>query len=221
MISKALTFTLAGLLFSAILLPGNVLAQQPESGPTFGFQTPEAWRGEVISLPPGFAQDLAWKGVENIRFAPGMFKADHESFFSYLLVFLLDKEADVSEAAVKKQVLVYYQGLAKAVAGKELPDLDTEAFKLKLKPVEALKPNPGDKAGKAAAGLKTWSGTLDWVEPFATKKAQTLNLEVHLWKHGEQPALYFTVSPQAADHAIWKEMRAFRAGFTFGEAKAP
>lgn len=211
--------TLAFLLFFAVLLPSQLLAQQPESGPTFDFQTPPAWRGEVISLPPGFAKNLAWKGTENIRFAPGMFKAEHANFFSYVLVFLLEGEADVSEAAVKKQVLVYYQGLAQAVAGKALPDLDTDAFKLKLTPADELKPNPGgDKADKAE-GLKTWSGTLDWIEPFATKKAQTLNLEVHLWKHGEQPALYFTVSPQATDHAIWKEMRGYRAGFAFGKPK--
>jgi len=208
--------TLPCLLLLAMLLPGQLTAQQPETGPTFEFQTPKAWRGEVIALPPGFAKDLAWKGVENIRFAPGMFKAEHANFFSYVLVFLLDKDADVSEAAVKKQVLVYYQGLAQAVAGKVLPDLDTDAFELELKAADELKPNPG---GDKVEGMKTWAGTLDWIEPFATKKAQTLNLEVHVWKHEEQPALYFTVSPQATDHAIWKEMRDYRKGFTFGKAK--
>jgi len=194
---------------TAILLTISARGQEEGDGARFKFNTPAEWRGEVITLPPSFAKDLKWHGTESIKFAPGMFDAESESFFSYVLVFLLSKDDDVTDEAVKAQVLTYYQGLASAVAGLE-KDV-TDKFKLKLNvPKEPLKSKPAD-AGKDAT--KEWTGTLEWVEPFKTKAAQTLNFEIHLWKNGERPVLYFAVSPQKTDHAIWEEMQKYRALF--------
>ncbi len=165
------------------------------------FHTPKEWRGETITLPPGFAPDLKWHGVEHIRFAPGMFKPDSDSFFSYLLVFLLNKDEakNVSkEGNVQAQVLTYYRGLAKAVMGGKGMPVDTEKFKLKLDKKE---------------GSPVWNGALDWVEPFATQKAQKLNMEISIWQYQGAPVLYFVVSPQAKDQPIWKEMRKYRTAF--------
>ena len=203
-------------LFIFLFFVSSIQAEEAEPGSNFQFHTPENWRGEIIKLPPGFAPDLQWHGIESIKFAPGMFQADSESFFSYLLVFLLSKDDDVSEKSVKAQILTYYKGLAKAVmGGKKLP-VDTEKFSLDLQEEKSDKPRavPAD-AGKGE--IKIWTGTLKWIEPFATQKPQTLNFEVHLWKKGEQPVLYFTVSPRETDHAIWKEMRPYRAKFTIKE----
>ncbi len=44
----------------------------------------DGWGGETIQLPPGFARDMKLKRLEHIRFAPGMMKAESESFFCYL-----------------------------------------------------------------------------------------------------------------------------------------
>ena len=47
------------------------------------------WKGERIVLPPKFAPDMKLTGVEEIRFAPGMFKPESETFFTYVFVFAL------------------------------------------------------------------------------------------------------------------------------------
>ena len=197
------------LFLSLFFLTLSVTGIAQETG--IEFHTPEAWRGESIQLPPGFAPDLKWNGVEHIRFAPGMFQPDSESFFSYVLVFLLKEGDDVSEAAVKEQILTYYQGLAKAVMGSKQMSVDTSTFTLELGALE----NPDESLPAAAkdAEVKTWNGVLDWVEPFATQKKQALTIEVHLWNRGKNPVVYFTVSPQDKDHEIWKEMRKYRALF--------
>ncbi len=160
------------------------------------FHTPKEWRGETLKLPPGFAPDLKWGGVEHIRFAPGMFKPDSDSFFSYVLVFLLSKDDDISSENMQAQVLTYYRGLAKAVMGGKGQSVKAEDFQLKLEQSKDKK--------------NSWHGVLDWVEPFATQKPQNLNLEVNLWKRKDSPVLYFCVSPQKKDHEIWKEMRKYR-----------
>ena len=74
-----------------------------------------------------------------------------------------------------------------------------------------------DSPAAAEGESRNFTGKLDWVEPFATQKPQNLNLEVRLWKHGEQPAIFFGVSPQPANHKIWAELRRIRDAFRFEE----
>ncbi len=64
---------------------GRDANNKPTAAPRSPIQlkAPEKWSGETITLPPGFARDMAIKGVEVIRFAPGMFDPQAEDFFSY------------------------------------------------------------------------------------------------------------------------------------------
>lgn len=179
--------------------------------PVFQFETgPPAWRGERIDLPPGFAPDLGWTGVEEIRFAPGMFEAEASDFFSYILVFHLSPESDVSEAGLKRELLVYYRGLAKAVmAGKE-KSVETKDFAITLTKTDDTTPAAPDAAPKAEG----WTGTLDWIEPFATEQKQRLHLEVHVWKEGDHPVVLSCVSPvDPGSEVAWPALRAIRRSF--------
>ena len=79
-------------------------AQEAAAEPKFVFDTGNPpWRGERIELPPGFAPDLGWKGVEQIRFAPGMFTEGEDDFFSYVLVFLLSNEAKTDKPTLEQE----------------------------------------------------------------------------------------------------------------------
>ena len=181
--------------------------------PVFQFETgPPTWRGERIALPPGFAPDLGWSGVEEIRFAPGMFEAEAPDFFSYVLVFHLAPGSEVSEAGLKRELLVYYRGLAKAVmAGKE-KTVDPSGFTVTLTKAES----PTLAAPDAAPKAEGWTGTLDWIEPFATEKTQKLHLEVHVWKEGEHPVVLSCVSPVDPGAEIaWPALRGIRKTFRF------
>ena len=55
-----------------------------------------------------------------------------------------------------------------------------------------------------------YTGTLDWVEPFATKKPQKLNLEIRTWAKKDRNYIFVCVSPQARDAAIWKQLHKIR-----------
>lgn len=185
------------LLFFLIAALPRITPAEPE----FRFETGPEWRGERIELPPGFAPDLGWNGVEVIRFAPGMFQPESDSFFSYALVFLLEAGSDVSREAIQREVLTYYRGLATAVMGGKGIPVDAGAFTLDME-------EDSDTVLRA---------TLDWIEPFATRQAQTLHLEIHPWMHGQQPAIFFAVSPQPEDHVIWTELRRIQESFRFEE----
>jgi hypothetical protein len=166
---------------------------------------PAGWGGETIQLPPGFASDMKLKGSEHIRFAPGMMKPQSDSFFCYAFVFDLDPEPALSEAVVKDEFLKYFRGLCTAVLRGERPDVDPSTFTLELQ----------RKKSKVAT---SYTGTLQWVEPFATKKPQKLNLEIRVWARNDRNYIFACVSPQSRDSEIWEQLRAIRDDYVKKQA---
>jgi hypothetical protein len=173
------------------------------------------WKGERITLPPAFAPEMGLKGIEEIRFAPGMFDVKSDSFFTYAFVFSVSADQKLTEEVIRKEILAYYRGLAKAVLKGKGVDVDAAKFSFELKK-EAVK-----DASESVAKPETvtqYSGTLDWVEPFATAKAQTLHFEIHAWSDLQTARNYLFVctSPKAPGETdpIWQKLREIRRGFT-------
>jgi hypothetical protein len=184
--------------------------------------TPEAlvfkteWKGERITLPPAFAPEMGLKGIEEIRFAPGMFDVKSDSFFTYAFVFSVSADQKLPEDVIRKEILAYYRGLAKAVLKGKGVDVDAAKFAFELKKAEAVK-----DASESVATPETvaqYSGTLDWVEPFATAKAQTLHFEIHAWNDPRTARNYLFVctSPKSPGETdpVWQKLRGIRRGFT-------
>ena len=167
--------------------------------------TPE-WAGERIKLPPSFAPKLGLKGIEEILFAPGMFKAEAKNFFTYVFLFALERKPELTAEVLRKELLAYYIGLSKARLGK--PDLDTSKFTVKLQALKLQEASP-----KGAVNAKFYRAEVYWIEPFATKKFQTLHFELQTWKYKGSPYNYLFVcaSPQRVEAPIWKTMRGIRA----------
>jgi hypothetical protein len=187
-----------------LLAASLVAAEEPQP---FKLTAPEGWGGETIQLPPGFAKDMKFKGAEHIRFAPGMMKPDSTTFFSYAFVFELQHEPELTEAVLKSEFLKYYRGLCTAVLNGKVPELDPADFKLELERVKSeTKPDPNEPASAPVL----YTGTLDWLEPFATKKPQKLNLEFRTWSKEDRNYLFVCVSPQPRDAAIWKQLHTIR-----------
>lgn len=164
---------------------------------------------ETIPLPPSFAPGMAWKGAEEVRFAPGMFKPESDSFFSYAVLFWLADNQKIDRETTERELLVYYRGLAKAVLKGKKQDVDAASFAL------ALRATP-DRDGKRPDGEKflSFAGELKWIEPFATGKPQTLRLEIQTWRCEKQnhQIVFMCVSPQPDNAAIWRDLRAIRDG---------
>ena len=197
-------------LLSALILTPPVVGQ-PEKEPPYQVPTPTGWAKETIALPPAFAPDMKWKGTEELRFAPGMFKADAPDFFSYALLFWLPDGQKIDPKTIEKELLAYYRGLAKAVLKGKKQEVDAGAFTLTLSEAK-------DKPAKRAGGepVTAYAGELKWVEPFATGKPQTLRLEVHAW-HSEKHkhhCVFLCASPQPETAEVWKTLRQIRAGCT-------
>src|SRR4051794_9456116 len=60
------------------------------ASPSFTLPLPPGFRTETIPFPLGFAPDLPYRGVEELRFAPGMFQPGAPDFWSYAFVWWLE-----------------------------------------------------------------------------------------------------------------------------------
>ena len=175
-----------------------------EAKETFHWATDKGWFGERIDVPTSFAPDMSWKGIEEIRFAPGMFKPGQPDFFSYAFVFSLEPDSDLSPKSIREQILIYYKGLSRQVSKGKGRKVDVSKFSVELVPEKksSIIPTQADKSS-------SYIGTLRWVEPFATGRDQTLRFELQAWKdNGRKRAYIFVcVSPQKTDAPIWKKLR--------------
>ena len=97
--------------------------------------------------------------------------------------------------------------------GRRLKHSAKAVRRLLLKLGFALRVKPDTKRAldeKNALTPTQYVGTLNWVEPFATKKPQKLNLEIWTWTKGDRNFIFACVSPQARDTAIWNQLREIR-----------
>ncbi|MBT7853951.1 MAG: hypothetical protein HN675_11575 [Opitutae bacterium] len=191
-------------IFSIVLWAMAVSFVSIEAKETFHWATEHGWFGERITVPTAFAPDMSWKGIEEIRFAPGMFKPLKPDFFSYAFVFSLEPESDLSAKRIQEQILIYYKGLSSQVSKGKGRKVDVSKFFMELVPEKKLNIIPA-QADKSSSYI----GTLHWVEPFATGRAQTLRFEIQAWKNDDRNRAYVfvCVSPQKTDAPIWKKLR--------------
>jgi hypothetical protein len=187
---------------------GSALAQQ-DADPPYQVPAPKGWAKETITLPPGFAPDMKWKGTEELRFAPNWMKADGDTFFSYTLLLWLPNDQKIDAKTIEQELLTYYKGLAKAVLESKKQKVDVSAFTLSLK--EAT-----DKPGKRTTGepITDFVAELKWTEPFTTGKPQTLRLEIQTWPNAQHKhnCIFICASAQPETAAVWKSMREIREG---------
>lgn len=173
-------------------------------------KVPAGWKGEQITLPPSFAREMKFKGIEEARFSPGMFQEKSNTFFSYFFVFEIDPGTELTQKNIEGELLTYYQGLSSTIYKSRKKEIDTSGFTCKLTkatPVDPLKIYP--------PGLTEYVATVNWTEPFVTQKPQTLNLIIQTWtdKTTGNGYLFACVSPQDMKARIWQTMRNIRDTF--------
>lgn len=170
----------------------------------FEFDTPD-WRSEKMQLPLPFAPTMTFRGLDELRFSPGMFKGDREDFFSYVFVMSLEPETELDEKVIRKELLIYYRGLAQAVGKATKSAVDK--FTLEMKTMLQATRLP-----EMAKEPAEYYAELIWDEPFVTRQSQKLRLEIQTFRFADSDRKYLFVcaSPQPLAHDVWTKMRGFR-----------
>ncbi|MCH9034286.1 MAG: hypothetical protein IID42_07255 [Planctomycetes bacterium] len=94
-------------------------------------KTPPDWRFERIDFPLPFAPELKYDGFEELRFAPGMFNAKSDTYFTYIFAMKLTSKAVLDAPGLKSLLETYFRGLCKAVS--EGTDFKIDGSKISAK----------------------------------------------------------------------------------------
>jgi hypothetical protein len=165
---------------------------------------PDGWRTETIPFPLEFAPELAYEGLEELRFAPGMFIEDSDDFWSYAFVWWVPGDTEFDSGRVAKDLEAYFRGLTDSVAEAREFDPGQPEFEVRLAPVESNTAEPVQ-----------WEGTIRTFDAFTTRKLVRLRVRVVVFHCHDQDhlAALFQLSPQPSTHKIWDVMDDMRRKF--------
>jgi hypothetical protein len=182
-----------------------------EAGPAFDGHTweapyflpvPDGWTVERFPVPIAFAPEIPYKGVEDIRFAPGWGKADSDGYWSYAFLWYLEGEVSIDVLTLERNLKDYYTGLI-AVNGSKIP---SEKLVPVISSFREERADPGDS--------KTFAGTIKMPD-YMQQKPIVLQCRAHLRScPGEKRTfLFFELSPKLRSHGIWMALDNLWHGF--------
>jgi hypothetical protein len=158
---------------------------------------PATWELEQFGLPPTFAPAIKYKGLEELRFSPNMFKKDSIGYFTYVFVQRLDSTKSISPEDIKDFLLNYFKGLcSKTAADRKLNPIDTSAIRLSIE-------------RKQTENNATYYNIESHVfGVFADGAPVTLHMELKVMKDVPRERVYllFIVSPQPKTAPMWQDL---------------
>ncbi len=199
---------------ATLLAAGMNATAAPAAVDPFEFKAPPGWREERIPFPLGFAPQMKYRGFEELRFGPGMFRPASDTYWTYAFFWWLDGKQEFDEAALKRDLELYYRGLTRSVGSSRGFKFDLNRVTAEVTPV---------KAGEASGTTKTkgdyrrprYTVKLRTYDVFATGKELELRGEISLryFKDLKRTWVWINVSPMKSDDAVWKSLRAIRDSF--------
>lgn len=164
---------------------------------------PEGWTTEHFPIPIGFAPEIPYVGIEDIRFSPGWANPSSDEYWTYAFLWYLDGDHDMDADTIERHLKSYYTGLIKVNSDnkqdKKMSSVNTSFTQ--------------QKASKN--DLKTFSGTIE-MDDYLSGKAITLHCLVHLkiYLDGNKTALLFELSPKPFHDLQWKKLNDIWNNFT-------
>lgn len=151
----------------------------------------QGWAPERIALPPEFAPALP-AGSEVLLFAPGMFTAGTEDFWSY--VFLMEvEETGIGAQRLTEILELYYDGLIQSVAASRGSSLGDDAATVRLH----------------AVGGDQYEARIEMIDAFVTMEPLDLHVKIRASAaDGGRTRLDVKASPQPYEHEIWRRLTA-------------
>lgn len=159
---------------------------------------PETWPKEVIPFPLTFAPTIPLEGIEELRFAPGMFKPDANDYFHYAFLWQLDGNPNLAKDTIQTYLRLYYNGLFVAASQSE-KTAKTAALKNFTYAMEAI------DAGRQ-------KGTIMWEDPFNKDRPIQLYLETQseYCERTNKTNMLFIIKPVESESKVWNSLRSLK-----------
>jgi hypothetical protein len=163
----------------------------------YTFNFPKGWDVERFLIPIAFAPQISYKGVEDIRFAPGWAKVKTDEYWTYAFLWYLDGTPEINATIVANNLKAYYTGLVGS--NMELRKIPADKLVTAKTTIKKVKTDKGD--------LKTFRGTIYMLD-YMEQKPITLNCIVHQKScAGKDKTFVFNeISPQPYNHPVWQSL---------------
>ncbi len=188
-----------------VLFCFSAQCQSEETPLPYKLTAPQDWRKELMTVPIDFAPQIPYKGIEDLRFAPGWGDATKEDYWSYCFLWYLDGEVKLNNEKLQQHLKDYYSGLV----GRNIPRRNIPKEKL-VPTIATIIKNQTAKGDKA-----TFSGTVSMLD-YMEQKPVILNCIIHV-KTCPGPGktlVFFELSPKSTSEKIWQDMNSIWENFS-------
>jgi len=160
----------------------------------YSLPLPKEWGVERFLLPPSFAPQIIYKGVEDIRFMPGWRNSKSNEYWSYAFIWWLDEKPATGKKSIEADLETYYDGLLK-----ENTDSTKTGNESPMPAMVKLRRSVTEQ------DETFYSGTVE-LRDFLSRQRIKLNCKVHIrsCKETGKQLLFFELSPKPFDHDVWE-----------------
>lgn len=167
----------------------------------FFLETDTSWRQELFIFPINFAKDIDYKGVEDARFPRGWEKQDSPNFWSYVFVWNIEHEKEITTLQLESDLKKYFDGLMR---------WDESNVEIQKQ--------------ATTSNTVNYTGKVNTRDNFFTKVPMTLNVKIEQTYCSEQKKsiLVFRFSPKEFKSTVWQtlnEVKVLPAVASCGETK--
>jgi hypothetical protein len=173
----------------------------------FRYTIPGEWQMDPrYPFPLPWSPSIAYKGFEDLAFAPGFDDTSSPEYHSYLIVWWLEGTPPISAESLDKEMVAYFRGLAEQRGrnNKFTPDLTKVAASYRA---DAVPQSFGGTPAKSFAGTVT---LYDRHGAVITLHSEVISSVCEAAGH---TAVYFAMSKEARPAKLWKQLDAVRDGF--------
>jgi hypothetical protein len=164
--------------------------------PLYAWSVLKGWSVEHFSLPPDFAPAMTYRGIEDIRFAPGWGDSTKADYWSYAYLWWLEGTPVINAESLQKNLQLYYTGLVERnIISRKIPENKLVSTTATVKKIKT-----------AIGDLQTFNGSVQMLD-YMTQRPMVLNTIIHVKDCDtmNHKAILIKVSPRQYTHAIWKE----------------
>ena len=177
----------------------------------FEWPAPPDWRAETIPFPLDFAPKIPYVGLEELRFAPGMFTAGSDDFWTYAFVWWIEGDVRFDSETLSAQLIEYYEGLSLAVEDSATFDPKDAVASASLVPADdGTLAGPGERES-----ARRFHGTISTHEPFVTHARIELIIDVEIFRCAKRDHTVgiFLVSPKPVEDDVWRQLSMLNSTF--------
>lgn len=171
----------------------------------YTLDVPKGWGVELFSLPADFAVAMTYKGVEEIRFAPGWDDSTKGDYWSYAYLWWLDGTPAINTGSLQENLQVYYSGLVnRNIISRKIPRDKVVPTRVTIKKIKT-----------ANDDLQTFGGSIRMLD-YMAQRPITLNTIIHVKDcvAHNHAAVFVEISPKPYNDSIWKQMERLQKRFS-------